>query len=105
MLLQRTIRFVPADNYGNYPNQWGTFQFHGRSVFNLRTEVARLIGNALFFFRIVMCVRGGRYGRLTPLLIDLPQNEETVDIIVLVIGTQGEIIFVFSCGRMVTDVQ
>ncbi|XP_002436536.2 uncharacterized protein LOC8071371 [Sorghum bicolor] len=86
--LQRTIRFVRADNYGNFPDNWGTFQFIGRSVFELRGEVARRVGNALFFFRVLMCVQGGRYGRLTPLLIDLPRNEETMDIIVLIIGTQ-----------------
>ena len=90
MQLQRTIRFVRADNYENLPDNWGTFQFIGRSMFELRGEVARRTGNAFLFFRILMCVQGGRYGRLTPLLVDLPRNEETVDIIVLIIGTQGE---------------
>ena len=60
------------------------------SVFELRGEVARRTGNAFLFFRILMCVQGGRYGHLTSLLVDLPRNEETVDIIVLIIGTQGE---------------
>jgi len=56
-----------------------------------------------------MCVRVGRYGRLTPLVVNLPlpRKEETLDIIVLIAGTPGEIVFVFffCSGRMVTDVQ
>ncbi|XP_062232891.1 uncharacterized protein LOC133930260 [Phragmites australis] len=84
----RTIRYVRADDFGNF-NQlgWATFQFHGRSVFNLRTEVAHHVGNAIFFFGITVCVRPGVYGRLTPLVIDLHRSEETMDIIVLTTGS------------------
>ncbi|WVZ82405.1 hypothetical protein U9M48_029671 [Paspalum notatum var. saurae] len=86
--LHRTIRYVRADDHGNFnPNGWDTFQFHGRSVWILRTEVARRLGNAFYFFRVLMCTRAGRYGRLTPLLVDLPRNEETLDVIVLITGT------------------
>jgi hypothetical protein len=46
-----------------------------------------------------MCIRAGRYGRLTPLVVDLPlhRKEETLDIIVLIAGTgtPGEIVFFF----------
>nr|CAB3469772.1 unnamed protein product [Digitaria exilis] len=90
VVLQRTIRYVIADDHGYFnpnSNTWATFQFPGRSVFNLRTEVARRVGNALFFFRIIVCVRAGRYGRPIPLLIDLPRNEETVDVVAVVFGT------------------
>ncbi|CAN6164996.1 unnamed protein product [Urochloa humidicola] len=90
VVLQRTIRYVQADNQGNFnmnPNGWATFQFHGRSVFHLRSEVANHVGLALFFFRVIVCVRAGRYGQPTPLLIDLPCNEETLDVVAFVIGT------------------
>ncbi|XP_072149489.1 uncharacterized protein [Setaria viridis] len=90
VVLQRTIRYVRADNLGNFnlnPNGWPSFQFHGRSVFNLRSEVADHVGLAIFFFRVIVCVRAGRYGRPTPLLIDLPRNEETLDVVAIVIGT------------------
>jgi hypothetical protein len=45
----------------------------------------------------MMCVRAGHNGRLTPLVIDLPlhRKEETLDIIVLIAGTPGEIVFTF----------
>ncbi|CAL5046171.1 unnamed protein product [Urochloa decumbens] len=97
-VLQRTIRYVRADNQGNFnlnPNGWATFQFHGRSVFHLRSEVANHVGLALFFFRVIVCVRAGRYGQPTPLLIDLPRNEETLDVVAIVSGTAGEIAFAF----------
>ncbi|CAL5051216.1 unnamed protein product [Urochloa decumbens] len=90
VVLQRTIRYVRADNQGNFnlnPNGWATFQFHGRSVFHLRSEVANHVGLALFFFRVIVCVRAGRYGQPTPLLIDLPRNEETLDVVAIVSGT------------------
>lgn len=38
VVLQRTIRYVQAGNLGNFnlnPNGWPSFEFHGRSVFNL----------------------------------------------------------------------
>ncbi|CAL5044432.1 unnamed protein product [Urochloa decumbens] len=90
VVLQRTIRYVRADNQGNFnlnPNGWATFQFHGRSVFHLRSEVANHVGLALFFFRVIVCVRAGRYGQPTALLIDLPRNEETLDVVAIVSGT------------------
>ena len=93
----RTIRYVRADDFGNF-NQlgWATFQFHGRSVFNLRTEVARHVDNAIFFFGIMVCVRPDVYGRLTPLVVDLPHSEETMDIIVHTTGSPGENISVYQ---------
>ena len=65
---------------------WDTFQFHGRSVYMLRSEVAQHVGQP----DITVCARAGRYGRLTPLTIDLPMSFETMDIIVLVSGTPRE---------------
>ncbi|XP_039841551.1 uncharacterized protein LOC120701802 [Panicum virgatum] len=89
-MLQRTIRYVEADNQGNFnlnPNGWATFQFHGRSMFNLRWEVATHLGLALFFFRVIVCVRAGQYGQPTPLVIDLPRNEETLDVVAVIADT------------------
>ncbi|GJN29579.1 hypothetical protein PR202_gb17815 [Eleusine coracana subsp. coracana] len=82
--LQRTIRFVRADANGNFNEQgWGTFQFDGRSVYNLRSQVARHAHELVQFHRIMVCTRAGRYGRLTPLTTDLPRNQEQMDVISL----------------------
>ncbi|XP_062178757.1 uncharacterized protein LOC133883441 [Phragmites australis] len=81
----RLIRCFGADNLGNF-ELLGTFQFYGRSVFNLRSEVAFRV-NQVIFSGITVCVRAGFYGRPTPLVIDLPRNEETMDIVVLTTGS------------------
>ena len=74
-------------------------------MFNLRWEVATHLGLALFFFRVIVCVRAGRYGQPTPLVIDLPRNGETLDVIAVIADTPGETVFAFFSGRMVTDVR
>ncbi|XP_062229987.1 uncharacterized protein LOC133927529 [Phragmites australis] len=85
--LQRVwgILYVRADDFGNIDQLgWRMFQFYGRSVFRLRLEVARLEG---IFFNITLCVRAGDYGRLTPLVVDLPFHERVMEIVVLTTGT------------------
>ncbi|KAL6606692.1 hypothetical protein ACP70R_042345 [Stipagrostis hirtigluma subsp. patula] len=85
---QRTIRFVRTDPYGNFDEAaWSTFQFEGRSVFRLKMELAQRVGEAVFFFAMVACVRAGLHGGLIPLSVDLPRSGETMDIVMLTIGT------------------
>jgi hypothetical protein len=92
----RTIRYVRANNQGNF-NQldWATLQFYGRSVYLLLLRLAyhldiRDEGNVL---GIALCVRAGNYGRLTPLVTDLPRCEEPMDIVVLATNSYGENFF------------
>ncbi|XP_062213573.1 uncharacterized protein LOC133914488 isoform X2 [Phragmites australis] len=86
---RRIIRFVRADDLGNFnPLGWATFQFNGRSVFLLRSELGHRL-NAAFIFTITVCVKPGFYGRLTPLLGNLPCSEEPMDIFVLNTGSQA----------------
>ncbi|KAI4973635.1 hypothetical protein ZWY2020_041416 [Hordeum vulgare] len=107
----RTIRFYTENGFsqGLYPeNGWSTFAFFGRSVFHLSEELDIHVGvrngrpaprlrHAVPSFReedlpdgFVVCVRAGRQGRLTPLVIDLPHggDGETLEIIVVLSGTQ-----------------
>ncbi|XP_062213574.1 uncharacterized protein LOC133914489 [Phragmites australis] len=84
----RVIRCFGANGHGNF-DQLGAFQFYGRSVYNLRNEVALRVGEEIFS-GITVCVRAGWYGRLTPLVIDLPESEEDMDIVVLITGSPGE---------------
>uniref|UniRef100_A0A0A9HEP4 DUF569 domain-containing protein n=1 Tax=Arundo donax TaxID=35708 RepID=A0A0A9HEP4_ARUDO len=84
---QRIIRCFQADDLGNFdPNDWAMFQFYGRSVFNLRAKVACHRGG-VDDITLSLCVRAGFYGRLTPLVIDLPDSEEDMDIVVLTTGS------------------
>jgi hypothetical protein len=91
MVLWRTIAYVRADDDGNFDprplaRRW--FIFYGRSVFQLTGVLSILLRER--FFNIRLCVRAGSQGRLTPLVIDLPANEETMDIVVLSARSSGE---------------
>jgi hypothetical protein len=95
MLEQRTIRYVRARPNGTYnDNCWQTFQFNGRSMYSLRAEVARQ-AHDLRFYNLVVCVKPGYYGRLTPLTGDLPLSQEQMDVIALIAGSPGENFAVF----------
>jgi hypothetical protein len=65
-----------------------TFSFLGRSVFNLTNEVAKKVG--LDMSTITLCVHAGFHGRLTPLVVDLPRNEDPLDLVVLPNSSPGE---------------
>jgi hypothetical protein len=65
-----------------------TFSFLGRSVFNLTNEVATKVG--VDMSTITLCVHAGFHGRLTPLVVDLPRNEDPLDIVVLPNSSPGE---------------
>ncbi|KAF7006407.1 hypothetical protein CFC21_021458 [Triticum aestivum] len=72
----RLIRFVRAVDDGHYPEDpeadgWQQFWFRGRSAFRLRDDLGFLVGAGVYYPNIAMCVRAGRYGRLTPLVVDL----------------------------------
>ncbi|TVU12420.1 hypothetical protein EJB05_46064, partial [Eragrostis curvula] len=89
--LERMIRYVRADAFGNFNDQgWQTFQFHGRSMFTLRSELSVRVGEVVFFFNIMVCTNAGRNARLTPLITDLPRSDQPMDIVVLTAGSPGE---------------
>lgn len=76
------------------PNDWRLFLFYGRSVRNL----SALLSIELGIRRpsdAILCVRAGFFGRLTPLVTNLPHNNMllNLDIVVITAGTSGEISF------------
>ncbi|KAG0512936.1 hypothetical protein BDA96_10G057800 [Sorghum bicolor] len=77
---QRTIRYMRANDKDKLLGT-ETFSFLGRSVFNLTNEVAKKVG--LDMSTITLCVHAGFHGRLTPLVVDLPRNEDPLDLVVL----------------------
>ncbi|XP_037481159.1 uncharacterized protein LOC119358857 [Triticum dicoccoides] len=85
----RLIRFVQALDDGHYPEDpgnegWRQIWFRGRSAFRLRDDLGLLVGAGVYNPNIAMCVRAGRYGRLTPLVVDLPNGGygDTLEIVV-----------------------
>ncbi|XBI98608.1 hypothetical protein VPH35_018825 [Triticum aestivum] len=88
----RRIRFVLALEDGYYPEEvdaddWRQFWFRGRSAFSLRGNLAAHIDED--DPNIAMCVRAGRHGRLTPLVVNLPDGGYggTLEIVVFLAGT------------------
>ncbi|KAG0512997.1 hypothetical protein BDA96_10G063100 [Sorghum bicolor] len=91
---RRTIRHVRANDQGEFDpnnNNWATFHFYGRSVFNLRMQVGiRQDGGAgEYGDGITLAVQPGLHGRLTPLVTDLPRSVDPMDIVVFNTGSQG----------------
>ena len=98
-VLRRTIHFVWADDQGNFnPLHWRFLEFEGQSVFNLRRDIAGALGEANNVLGLTLCAYAGSNGRLTPLVIDLPSDENIMDIVVLTTGSTGKNlrVFVFS---------
>ncbi|KAM3214606.1 hypothetical protein ACQJBY_066864 [Aegilops geniculata] len=86
---ERRIRVVQATAEGLYADEgWSYFQFFGRCVNHLRNALARHL-NLPRSPAFVMCVRAGRHGRLTPLIVDLPHggSGETLEVVVMLSGT------------------
>ncbi|XP_020175937.1 uncharacterized protein [Aegilops tauschii subsp. strangulata] len=86
----RLIRFVRALDNGDYPEDpeheaWRQFWFRGRSAFRLRDDLRFLVGAGVYYRNIAMCVRAGRHGRLTPLVVDLPDGGygDTLEIVLI----------------------
>ena len=78
-----------ANDEGNFlGTKTFKFKFSGRSVFKLRNEVATQVDEDMF--TITLCVHAGLYGRLTPLVVDLPHSEDPLDIVVLPNSSPGE---------------
>ena len=95
-LSRRSIRYGRAtDQEGFNPLVWSTLWFVGQSVSLLRRDIANALGEH-DELNIRLCVRGGSEGRLTPLVIDLPRDEQTMEIVVFTTGSQGESLAVVS---------
>ena len=89
-LSRRSIRYGRAtDQEGFNPLVWSTLWFVGQSVSLLRRDIANALGEH-DELNITLCVRGGSQGRLTPLVTDLPDDEQTMEIVVFTTGSQGE---------------
>jgi hypothetical protein len=83
------ILYMKADEYGNIDYEsTKLLVFEGHSVSRLRDELAFLL-EEWHAVRITMCVWAGSHGRLTPLVVDL-LNNQTVEIVVYESWSRGE---------------
>nr|CAB3467104.1 unnamed protein product [Digitaria exilis] len=89
--LRRIITYVQADDLGNFdPHATRSCWFHGRSVTNLKSSLANHL-NEDCVDNITTCVRAGFQGRLTPLVVDLPRNQEPMFIVLLTTGSPAAV--------------
>ncbi|KAL6659355.1 hypothetical protein ACP70R_003395 [Stipagrostis hirtigluma subsp. patula] len=80
-LQQREIQWVRGDDSGGYSEEdWASFQYSGRSAILLRSNLAHL---TMRFYRLTLCIRAGRHGQPTPLVVDLPRSREPLHIVIL----------------------
>ena len=103
VVLQRTIIYMRANNQGTFdPLDRKTYAFYGRSLFHLTGDLANQLREN--FHQIMLCVRAGSQGRLTPLVIDLPADEQPMEIVVFTTGSQGESLAVLSVVQQLLSV-
>ncbi|KAF0910440.1 hypothetical protein E2562_002905 [Oryza meyeriana var. granulata] len=57
------------------------------SLMHLRLTLANRLGQDRDALHTTICVRAGSYGRLSPLLVDLPIGNDRIDVVVLSHGT------------------
>ncbi|CAL5044447.1 unnamed protein product [Urochloa decumbens] len=80
-VFRRLILYMEGDDYRNIDFQNArALVFEGRSVSQLREVLADRL-EEWHPVRVTMCVWAGSYGRLTPLVTDLPFNHETIEVI------------------------
>ncbi|KAL6624358.1 hypothetical protein ACP70R_031679 [Stipagrostis hirtigluma subsp. patula] len=91
--MSREIGYIRAADNGNIedtPAAWRTTQLHTNSLMQLRVVLDTLLGPRGDVTHATICNRAGRYAQLTPLLIDLPINNDRMDIVILKPGTQAD---------------
>ncbi|XP_044957290.1 uncharacterized protein LOC123408188 [Hordeum vulgare subsp. vulgare] len=77
LLEPRLIVYVRAGADGTRISH-GAFVFRGKSVFHLRKKLARRLEALMDVSNLAMCVEAGTFGRLTPLVVDLPRSRHIV---------------------------
>ncbi|CAL5051202.1 unnamed protein product [Urochloa decumbens] len=78
---RRFILYMQGDDYRNIDFQNArVLVFDGQSVSQLREELAERL-EEMHPVRVTMCIWAGSYGRLTPLITDLPSNHETIEVV------------------------
>ncbi|CAN6190842.1 unnamed protein product [Urochloa humidicola] len=88
-VLRRRIWYVRANDEAEINALiWRWLWFNGRSVSYLREALAAALGEANAE-NITLCVQAGYRARLTPLVIDLPDNERSVEIVVFTTGSEA----------------
>uniref|UniRef100_J3M3D6 DUF569 domain-containing protein n=1 Tax=Oryza brachyantha TaxID=4533 RepID=J3M3D6_ORYBR len=90
--VSRVIWYVRADGNGRYAEQeWASVRVNTNNLTHLRLTLSERLGHSRGdAAQITLCVRAGRYARLSPLLVDLPMGNNPLHIVVVNHGTPGQ---------------
>ena len=96
---RRIWHFWLGDDGNPVSDDWPSFFSHDNSVANLRAQVARLEHDE----NITLGVRAGYNARVIPLVTNLPNNGDPMQIIVYTTGSPGEnsAAFAVVCAALV----
>uniref|UniRef100_A0A0D9X4R4 DUF569 domain-containing protein n=1 Tax=Leersia perrieri TaxID=77586 RepID=A0A0D9X4R4_9ORYZ len=90
--VEREIHFVTADNDADADDtsdiidgDWASLHHRGKSAQLLREKLLEAVQQRYDF---TLCVRAGRHGRLSPLLVNLPRSQETLRVVLVRPNTQ-----------------
>ncbi|XP_037473997.1 uncharacterized protein LOC119350102 [Triticum dicoccoides] len=84
----RQVRYIRAGLDGEIDETgWRTVRISTNSLMQLRLTLANLLGQNRSALHTTLCVRAGAYAELSPLLIDLPIGNDSLDIVVITHGT------------------
>nr|CAB3459994.1 unnamed protein product [Digitaria exilis] len=87
----RQIRFVRGEINGDVnEGAWRTMRLNTHNLMQLRLTLACRLGASRDVTRTTLCIRAGRFGHLSPLLVDLPIGNNRIDIVILNHGTQAD---------------
>ncbi|KAM3260013.1 hypothetical protein ACQJBY_051347 [Aegilops geniculata] len=87
----RQVFYVRAAADGSVDEDaWEMFEVAmSHSLDNLTLELRNRLGLDVYF-TLMLCIRSGRYGRLVPLVVDLPRNNYPLHIVLLTHGSPAE---------------
>jgi hypothetical protein len=74
----RTVRFRRQIPGNSEPEEWRLVQFGGMLLSNVDNKLRNLVGK-----RYVICVQACCFGRLTPLVTNLPRKRYTINLVLL----------------------
>ena len=92
-VLERDIRWVRADDYNGAISEdnWTPSRYTGRLTIHLKSQLVSLLPPQPQVDRpdYTPCVRAGRFGQLSPLVVNLPHSREPLSIVLIERNTAG----------------
>ncbi|CAM0951570.1 unnamed protein product [Alopecurus aequalis] len=81
---EREIRWVsPQPNQAVNEANWTSERYTGRLTIDLKGQLVKQVPPRFYMPDYTLCVRAGRYGELSPLVVNLPRSREPLYIVVL----------------------